>query len=118
MRSGIKELHQRLGTTTIHVTHDQIEAMTLADHIVVIRDGVIEQVGTPLEVYDRPVNDFVAGFIGSPAMNLLKGTTTDRGFRLTDGMVLPADTRDAAMATYGVRSTCGSIRPGFRSRSA
>ena len=103
MRSEIKELHQRLGTTTIYVTHDQIEAMTLADRIVVMRDGVIEQVGTPLEVYDRPVNDFVASFIGSPAMNLLAGAMTDRGFQLADGVVLPAETRDAAVATYGVR---------------
>ena len=103
MRSEIKELHQRLGTTTIYVTHDQIEAMTLADRIVVMRDGRIEQVGTPLEVYDRPVNDFVAGFIGSPAMNLLEGTITERGFRISGGVVLPADSRDAAVATYGVR---------------
>jgi multiple sugar transport system ATP-binding protein len=73
MRAEIKELHQRLGTTTIYVTHDQIEAMTLADRIVVMRDGRIEQVGTPLEVYDRPVNTFVASFIGSPSMNLLAG---------------------------------------------
>jgi multiple sugar transport system ATP-binding protein len=110
MRSEIKELHQRLGTTTIYVTHDQIEAMTLADRIVVMRDGVIEQVGTPLEVYDRPVNDFVAGFIGSPAMNLLAGTMTNRGFRIADGVVLPADTREAA-ATYGVRPEHLQIDP-------
>ena len=73
MRGEIKELHQRLGTTTIYVTHDQIEAMTMADKIVVMRDGRIEQVGPPLELYDRPVNTFVAGFIGSPAMNFLNG---------------------------------------------
>ncbi|MFS2185012.1 sugar ABC transporter ATP-binding protein, partial [Kosakonia cowanii] len=69
MRSEIKELHQRLQTTTIYVTHDQIEAMTMADKIVVMKDGLIEQSGTPLELYDRPNNLFVAGFIGSPAMN-------------------------------------------------
>ncbi|RVC48420.1 ATP-binding cassette domain-containing protein, partial [Mesorhizobium sp. M00.F.Ca.ET.038.03.1.1] len=74
MRTEIKELHQRLKTTTIYVTHDQIEAMTMADKIVVMRDGRIEQVGAPLELFDRPANLFVAGFIGSPAMNLLKGT--------------------------------------------
>ena len=74
MRTEIKELHQRLKTTTIYVTHDQIEAMTMADKIVVMHDGLVEQIGAPLELYDRPDNLFVAGFIGSPAMNLLKGT--------------------------------------------
>jgi multiple sugar transport system ATP-binding protein len=71
MRIEIKALHQRLKTTTIYVTHDQIEAMTMADRIVVMHDGRVEQVGTPLELYDRPANTFVAGFIGSPAMNFL-----------------------------------------------
>ena len=74
MRSEIRELHQRLGTTTVYVTHDQIEAMTMADRIVVMRDGHIAQVGAPLDLYDRPANTFVAGFIGSPSMNLLGGT--------------------------------------------
>jgi multiple sugar transport system ATP-binding protein len=73
MRAEIKELHQRLKTTTIYVTHDQIEAMTMADKIVVMHDGIVEQIGKPLELYDRPNNLFVASFIGSPAMNLLKG---------------------------------------------
>jgi multiple sugar transport system ATP-binding protein len=68
MRSEIKNLHQRLKTTTVYVTHDQIEAMTMADKIVVMHDGIVEQIGTPLELYDRPDNLFVAGFIGSPAM--------------------------------------------------
>ena len=71
MRAEIKELHQRLKTTTIYVTHDQIEAMTMADKIVVMHDGLVEQIGAPLELYDRPANRFVAGFIGSPAMNFL-----------------------------------------------
>lgn len=71
MRTEIKQLHQRLKTTTIFVTHDQIEAMTLADRIVVMQDGHIEQLGTPLELYDRPANEFVATFIGAPSMNLL-----------------------------------------------
>ena len=71
MRTEIKELHQRLKTTTVFVTHDQIEAMTLADRIVVMQDGRIEQVGTPLDLYDNPVNEFVATFIGAPSMNLL-----------------------------------------------
>ena len=73
MRAEIKELHQRLKTTTVYVTHDQIEAMTMADKIVVMHDGVVEQIGAPLELYDRPDNLFVASFIGSPAMNMLKG---------------------------------------------
>jgi len=72
MRTEIKELHQRLKTTTIYVTHDQIEAMTMADKIVVLHDGVVEQIGAPLDLYDRPANLFVAGFIGSPAMNFIK----------------------------------------------
>jgi multiple sugar transport system ATP-binding protein len=74
MRTEIKDLHERLKTTTVYVTHDQIEAMTMADKIVILRDGVIEQQGAPLDVYDRPDNLFVASFIGSPAMNLIKGT--------------------------------------------
>jgi multiple sugar transport system ATP-binding protein len=73
MRTEIKELHQRLRTTTVYVTHDQIEAMTMADKIVVLHDGIVEQIGAPLDLYDRPANQFVAGFIGSPAMNFLSG---------------------------------------------
>jgi multiple sugar transport system ATP-binding protein len=71
MRTEIRELHQRLGTTTVYVTHDQIEAMTMADKIVVLQSGHIEQIGSPVELYDRPANVFVAGFIGSPSMNFL-----------------------------------------------
>ena len=74
MRTEIKELHQRLGTTIVYVTHDQIEAMTMADKIVVMHDGIVEQIGAPLDLYDRPDNTFVAGFIGSPAMNMMAGT--------------------------------------------
>ncbi|MDE2094003.1 MAG: sn-glycerol-3-phosphate ABC transporter ATP-binding protein UgpC [Burkholderiales bacterium] len=74
MRAEIKALHQRLKTTTVYVTHDQIEAMTMADRIVVMHDGLIEQIGTPLELYDHPSNLFVAQFIGSPAMNVIAGT--------------------------------------------
>ncbi len=73
MRTEIRALHQRLRTTSVYVTHDQIEAMTMADRIVVMRDGHVEQIGSPLELYDRPVNTFVAGFIGSPAMNMVEG---------------------------------------------
>src|SRR5438477_6948019 len=79
MRAEIKELHQRLKTTTVYVTHDQVEAMTMADRIVVMHDGVVEQAGSPLDLYDRPANIFVAGFIGSPAMNLIKGKLKSNG---------------------------------------
>src|SRR5437879_5756111 len=93
MRTEIKELHQRLSSTTVYVTHDQIEAMTLADKIVVLRDGYIEQTGRPLEIYDRPANLFVAEFIGSPAMNLIKGEIAENGaalgVRIASGAVLP-----------------------------
>ena len=76
MRTEIRELHQRLQTTTVYVTHDQIEAMTMADKIVVLNGGNVEQIGSPLDLYDRPRNRFVASFIGSPAMNLLDGQVT------------------------------------------
>src|SRR6186997_2550234 len=92
MRTEIKELHQRLKTTTVYVTHDQIEAMTMADKIVVMHDGIVEQIGTPLELYDKPENQFVAGFIGSPAMNFLKGKVKvngSAGFEGPDGVKLP-----------------------------
>ena len=92
MRTEIKELHQRLRTTTVYVTHDQIEAMTMADKIVVMHDGIVEQMGTPLELYDRPANQFVAGFIGSPAMNFLKGKVKSNGsasFEGPNGVKLP-----------------------------
>jgi multiple sugar transport system ATP-binding protein len=79
MRTEIKELHQRLSTTTVYVTHDQFEAMTMADVIVILRDGHIEQVGGPLEVYDHPANLFVAEFIGSPTMNILRGEVSTEG---------------------------------------
>ena len=79
MRTELKELHQRLSTTSIYVTHDQIEAMTMGDKIVVMKDGRIEQTGSPLELYDQPANLFVAGFIGSPAMNFLPGTLRRAG---------------------------------------
>ncbi|MEO9895744.1 MAG: sn-glycerol-3-phosphate ABC transporter ATP-binding protein UgpC [Paracoccaceae bacterium] len=79
MRTEIKELHQRLKTTTVYVTHDQIEAMTMADTVVIMRGGEIEQVGSPLDVYDHPKNLFVAQFIGSPGMNILEGVANDSG---------------------------------------
>ncbi len=79
MRTEIKELHQRLKTTSVYVTHDQIEAMTMADRIVVMNSGRVEQIGSPLELYDDPANQFVAGFIGSPAMNFLAGRMARNG---------------------------------------
>jgi multiple sugar transport system ATP-binding protein len=79
MRIEIKKLHQRLATTSIYVTHDQIEAMTLGDRVVVMKDGLIQQVGEPLELYNSPANRYVAGFIGSPAMNFATVTITDAG---------------------------------------
>jgi multiple sugar transport system ATP-binding protein len=107
MRSEIRQLHQRLKTTTVYVTHDQIEAMTMADKIVVLRDGSIEQVGSPLELYDKPVNVFVASFIGSPAMNQLSGVVRDGCFVADDGitLALPAAYVSAAgrAAVYGIR---------------
>ena len=89
MRSEIRELHQRLGTTTVYVTHDQIEAMTMADRIVVMRDGRISQIGAPLDLYDNPANVFVAGFIGSPSMNLIAGEVQPEGHFASDGVTLP-----------------------------
>lgn len=99
LRSEIKSLHQRLDATMIYVTHDQVEAMTMADRIVVLKDGHIEQVGTPLELYDRPNNAFVASFIGSPAMNLFAGRLERDGWVVTDdGVRLPL----AAVPTHSV----------------
>ncbi len=89
MRTEIKALHQRLGTTIVYVTHDQVEAMTMADKIVVMNGGIVEQVGAPLDLYDRPANLFVAQFIGSPSMNILQGRTTADGFAASDGTVFP-----------------------------
>ena len=92
MRTEIKALHQRLKTTSVYVTHDQIEAMTMGDQIVVMRDGIVEQVGGPLELYENPANTFVAGFIGSPAMNMLPGKLRhlngSTAIELRDGIVI------------------------------
>jgi multiple sugar transport system ATP-binding protein len=111
MRTEIKELHQRLKTTSVYVTHDQIEAMTMADRIVVMHDGVVEQVGEPLHLYDHPANLFVAGFIGSPAMNFINATIKRNGGAPSaiapDGTVLPlsaqAGGRDGQKVVYGIR---------------
>ena len=111
MRAEIKTLHQRLRTTTVYVTHDQIEAMTLADKIIVMRDGIVEQIGAPLDVYDRPNNLFVASFIGSPAMNFIEGAVSVNGstrFVGKDGLsLLLPRAPDSAM---GRKVVCG-LRP-------
>ncbi|HJT12633.1 MAG TPA: sn-glycerol-3-phosphate ABC transporter ATP-binding protein UgpC [Dongiaceae bacterium] len=110
MRGEIKKLHQSLGATSIYVTHDQIEAMTLADRIVAMNSGVVQQVGSPLDLYDRPANLFVAGFIGSPAMNMFDGTYRAGGpaIEVEGGYRIPL--RRALQAADGTGITIG-IRP-------
>jgi multiple sugar transport system ATP-binding protein len=110
MRAEIKELHQRLKTTTVYVTHDQVEAMTMADRIVVMNNGVVEQAGSPLDLYDNPSNLFVASFIGSPSMNLLKGKIkggSKPSFITDGGVTLPLakapKASDGMPAIYGIR---------------
>ncbi|HYZ31786.1 MAG TPA: sn-glycerol-3-phosphate ABC transporter ATP-binding protein UgpC [Crenalkalicoccus sp.] len=107
MRAEIKELHQRLKVTTVYVTHDQIEAMTMADVIVVMNGGRVEQMGAPLELYDQPANLFVAGFIGSPAMNMLEGRIEGARFIAGDGTAWPVPVNGHAPpegpVVFGVR---------------
>ena len=109
MRTEIKELHQRLKTTTVYVTHDQIEAMTMADKIVVMHDGIVEQMGSPLDLYDHPDNLFVAGFIGSPSMNFIHATVDASGTSVTSkgGAKLPLAAGRSLPAgkavVYGIR---------------
>ena len=107
MRAEIKKLHGDLKATSIYVTHDQIEAMTLADRIVAMHGGVIQQVGSPLELYDRPANLFVAGFIGSPGMNFLDATYEGNAVKLKDGTLVslpePLKLATAAKVTLGIR---------------
>ncbi len=111
MRAEIKALHQRLRTTTVYVTHDQVEAMTMADQIVVLNNGRVEQIGSPLDLYDRPVNVFVATFIGSPSMNIINGVVAHNNgmpvVRTRDGTLLPAGSRfsaaDGKVVQYGFR---------------
>lgn len=110
MRLEIKKLHQDVGTTIIFVTHDQVEAMTLADRIVIMKDGHIQQVGTPSEVYQHPKNTFVAQFIGAPSMNMLEGKLVDEGVQLTDGVLINCHPKgmknkvpSASKVTIGIR---------------
>jgi len=106
MRGEIKELHERLKTTIVYVTHDQIEAMTMADRIVIMKDGVIQQVGAPSEIYDNPANLFVADFIGSPAMNLVEGQIENGTFRAGSSLALQVNSPQ----TYSKKVFLG-IRP-------
>ena len=115
MRVELKKLHQRLGTTAVYVTHDQVEAMTLGDRVIVMRDGVVQQVGEPLDLYNSPANRFVAGFIGSPAMNFASVTMMDGNGRLTAknaGLQLevPASHTERLRSHVGREVTIG-IRP-------
>lgn len=114
MRKELKLLHQKLQTTMIYVTHDQVEAMTLGDRICVMSDGYIQQVGTPLDVYDYPVNKFVASFIGTPAMNLLEGSLSQEGgavyfnsstskLKLSEDMAAKAENFIGQSVTFGIR---------------
>jgi multiple sugar transport system ATP-binding protein len=114
LRRELKLLHQRLGATMIYVTHDQVEAMTLASRIVVMKAGQIQQIGTPAEVYDRPANRFVAGFLGSPSMQFIDGEV-DAQSRFSSGafsLGLTAGTALAGKVTLGVRPECVSIAQG------
>ena len=109
MRKEIRALHDRLGATSVYVTHDQIEAMTMADHVVVLKAGVIEQQGRPLDLYDKPANKFVAGFIGSPAMNFLPATVVEGGSVAIDignglfSLAIPVAAPVGAKVLIGIR---------------
>src|SRR5688572_13471776 len=115
MRAEIKALHQRLKTTTVYVTHDQVEAMTMADRIAVMNEGRIEQLGAPLELYDRPANLFVAQFIGSPAMNIIEGILKN-AFVESQGVRWPAPpgttAREGQTVKYGIRPVHFDFGPG------
>jgi len=123
MRSEIKRLHQEIGKTMIYVTHDQVEAMTLADRIVLLKDGRIEQQGAPLDLFERPATRFVAGFLGSPSMNFVSATLhsvgRDFAVRLVDGALLPLPEarRQALLTRAGTAVVCG-IRPEHMSRGS
>ena len=105
MRTEIKKLHQKLKTTVIYVTHDQVEAMTLADRIVIMKDGVIEQIGTPLDLFEKPATKFVATFIGSPSMNMIKARITNESGKLfmktDDGIAVPVPEHKTNSLTEG-----------------
>jgi multiple sugar transport system ATP-binding protein len=115
MRVELKRIHDRLGTTAIYVTHDQVEAMTLGDRVVVMKDGIVQQAGEPLELYGNPANRFVAGFIGSPAMNFLSANVTgaNGGLSVSNGAIhigVPPDKLDR-LRPYTGRQVIFGIRP-------
>jgi multiple sugar transport system ATP-binding protein len=110
-RAQIKNLHHELRTTTIYVTHDQIEAMTLADRVVVMNKGEVQQVGTPIDIYDRPANTFVAGFIGSPAMNLMEGTMKAGVFEGRNVRIPGFNGAPDGPVTVGFRAEDAAIAP-------
>ncbi|MDB5474175.1 MAG: transporter ATP-binding protein [Devosia sp.] len=111
LRVEIKRLHQRLKNTMIYVTHDQIEALTLADRIAVMKNGVIQQLADPHTIYNKPVNLYVAGFIGSPQMNMLEGTLNGSSFTTDDGTVIPVGNYDFAVPVTGAVKAVLGIRP-------
>ncbi len=114
MRIEINKLHKRLKTTMIYVTHDQVEAMTMGDRIVVLKDGVIQQVDAPLELYNKPVNLFVAGFIGSPAMNFIRGELHRNGelyFKTNDLQIKLTNIHAQRLKTYSKREIILGVRP-------
>ena len=116
MRVEISRLHQQLGTTMIYVTHDQVEAMTMGQRIVVMKDGVVQQVDTPIQMYDRPVNKFVAGFIGTPQMNFFDGQIRTAGgglvFEGAGGLCVPVpEEQKPAVAAYGGKPIILGLRP-------
>ena len=111
LRVEIKRLHQRLKNTMIYVTHDQIEALTLADRIAVMKNGVIQQLADPHTIYNKPVNLYVAGFIGSPSMNMLQGTLSGSTFTVDDGTVIPVGTYHFETATAGSAKAVLGVRP-------
>jgi multiple sugar transport system ATP-binding protein len=107
-RAQIKNLTNALKTTTFYVTHDQIEAMTLADRVVVMKQGIVQQIGAPTEIYERPANTFVAGFLGNPAMNLMAGTLTDGVFE-ADHVRIPGLTGPDGPVTLGFRAEVATL---------
>ena len=111
MRSEIKRIHREVGATTIYVTHDQVEAMTLADRIVIMRDGRLEQVGTPEQVFEQPRTAFVAAFIGAPPMNLVPATMTDEALRLAGGKNVPLDPMRYGGSDSAGRDVLFGLRP-------
>ncbi|UTW00058.1 sn-glycerol-3-phosphate import ATP-binding protein UgpC [Marinomonas rhizomae] len=103
MRVEIRQLQRKLGTTTLYVTHDQVEAMTLADRLVVLNKGKAEQIGTPMDLYNKPATPFVAAFIGSPSMNLIDANLTEQGIKISEALTLPLSHQHRGGIVWGVR---------------